>query len=282
MDKKTIVIILSFLISSFIFYPGAEDLQKVFPSLPTSKAEFNGTYLLKTDNFAFFPITLFFRPYFKKESILSKKGNFSRSSISLSQLNPAWWEIRIRLTSTGNYACKEGKRAYTGDYSFALLWTGCMEEDMDDYLIYHENYDLLEWKAQEKSPDLLHNLASPDFSGKPSLDFHYIFRRGKNLHFDFKVDSFYVPQNNSDHKFYLTLPASEENTREALPSDYNAYVEQGSNSIFIEEDIIYLHSIEKSYTWKWKRQTKLQEQKKVVSFKNFHKVRVEISITPHY
>lgn len=282
MDKKTIVILLSFFISSFILYPVAEDLQKIFPSSPSSKAQLNDTPLSNISNFPFCFFALFLPSSFEERSIPPKNGIFSHSLSSHSQLNPAWWEIRLHLVSTGNYTCKEGKKAYTGDYSFTLLWTGCMEQDMDDYLIYHENCDLLEWKAQEKSSDLLHILPGSDFSGKPSFDFHYIFRRGKDLHFDFKVDSFYVPQNDSDHKFYLTLPVTQENTREPSPFNYNAFVKQGSNSICIEEDKIYLNTIEKSYTWKWKHQKRLGEQKRLVSFTNSHKAKVKVSIMPHY
>lgn len=280
MDKKPIVLLLFFCIGAILLYPLYEDFHKILPSAPKFMP-FNDNHMFEINDSSAYPFSLFQTLSFKNGIRTVKRETPPSSSSFSSQLYPAWWEIKLHLTSTGKYTCKEAKKNYTGDYSFSLLWTGCMERDMDDYLIYHENCDLLEWKAKEKSSDLPHLLPGSDFSEKPRFDFHYIFRRGKDLHFDFRVESFYVPQNNSDHKFYLTLPASLENTREPCSSNYNAFVMQGSNDICLEEEKIYLDTIEKSYTWKWKHQKQLREEKRPVFFTNSHKVKVKVSIIPH-
>lgn len=77
------------------------------------------------------------------------------SFILFPQVEPSWWEIEIHLETIGDYPVKEGKKAYDGHYSFTLLWTGCMERDMDDYLIYHEASKLLQWEAQNDGGVLL-------------------------------------------------------------------------------------------------------------------------------
>lgn len=200
------------------------------------------------------------------------------------QTSPSWWEIKILLDSSGNYKIKQGKKSYVGQYSFNLIWTGCMEQDMEDYIIYHETSKLLKWNAQEKAkpPDSSPMLSEKDFSGKPHFDFHYMLRKGKDLHFNFQVESFYIPQNSANHKFYLYLPASKENTNYPSKFNYNSYVSQGSNSIYIKEEKMYLETIEKKYRWEWKFQKWLSHQKMPISFSNWHKVEVTLSIRPHY
>lgn len=280
MDNKPIVLLLSFCIGALLLYPLFKDHHKILSSYPWLPMSLDDNHLLEINHFSACPYILFQPSCFKSGFRPLKKETPSSSPFFSSQVSPAWWEIRFHLTSTGKYTCKEAKKNYIGDYSFTLLWTGCMERDMDDYLIYHETCDLLEWEAQEKSSDLPDFLPGSDFSRKPRFDFHYIFRRGSDLHFDFRVESFYVPQNNSDHKFYLTLPASLENTREPSSSNYNAFVLQGSNDICLEEEKIYLDTIEKSYTWKWKHRKQLKGKKRPIFFTNSHKVKVKVSIIP--
>ena len=161
--------------------------------------------------------------------------------------SPSWWEISIRVKASGSYTIKERKEPIQGAYSFILLWTGCMEEDMEDYIIYHETSKLLEWKAQEKafSFDKVKLLSEKDFSGKPHFDFHYILRKGNKLHFDFQVESFYIPQNQQQYEFYLYLPASEEN--KMYPSEFNY------NDYILKAPIGSLSSKKKSTTTNWTR-----------------------------
>jgi len=208
------------------------------------------------------------------------------SSMSLPslQIKPYFWEIMLVLSSNGDYAVENGERSNIGHYSFILLWLGCMEEDMDDYIIYHETSELVEWNAREEvqSPDSSQIISGDDFSKRPGFDFHYILRRDKNLHFDFQVDGFYVPQESSDPKFYLTLPSSYENKRPSSQVDYNAFLLRGSNSIQIEEEEIYQHMIEKTYCWTWKYHQSLSGKKRPISFSNFHNVKVVLTIIPHY
>ncbi len=196
---------------------------------------------------------------------------------------PSWWEISIRLKASGSYTIKEGKEQIQAAYSFILLWTGCMEEDMDDYLIYHETSRLLEWKAQEKAESFgkIKLLSEKDFSGKPHFDFHYILRKGKELHFDFQVESFYVPQNRQQYEFYLYLPASEENKMYPSEFNYNDYIIKGSNRIVVAQKEIYNHRLDKTYQWSWKYQKWLKGTGKTVFLFNNHQVQVNLLIIPH-
>jgi len=215
---------------------------------------------------------------------LSSSASISEDSKKATKLCPLFWEIKIHIASSGDYKFKGGKKANEGRYSFELLWTGCMEQDQDDYIIYHENSELLDWKVKEKvkSSEVSLELTEEDFSEKPSMDFNYILRKGEDLHFDFRVESFCVPQDNSEHSFYLNLPASKENTKPPVTFDYNTYLTKGSNSIQLEEKDIYSDSFKKSYSWDWRHQKYLVEDEKPISFFNSHKVKVTLTIIPHY
>ncbi len=215
----------------------------------------------------------------------------SKAVISISEdtkkatnLSPYYWEIKIRIDSSGDYGIKEGKNSSDGRYSFVLLWTGCMEQDQDDYLIYHENSELLEWKAKEKvkHSEVSRELTESDFSEKPKIQFNYIIRKGKDLHFDFLVGSFSVPQAGSEQSFYLHLPASRENIKLPAKFNYNAYLTKGTNSIRIQEQDIYSDSLKESYSWNWKHQKYMMRNEMPISFFNSHKVKVTLTIIPHY
>jgi hypothetical protein len=232
----------------------------------------------------FFFLGILILPHFAFQNPMGFSPGCVSIPLSFSQIEPYFWEIKLVISSTGDYRIYEGERSNVGHFSFVLLWTGCMEQDMDDYLIYHENSELLEWKAQEiaQFPEASQIISEEYFSGKPGFDFHYILRREENLHFDFQVEGFSVPQDKSDHKFYLTLPSSYENMRHFPLIDYNAFLLQGSNSIHIEEEEIYHHPIEKTYCWTWEHRQSLGRKKRPISFINSHDVKVVLTIIPHY
>jgi hypothetical protein len=200
------------------------------------------------------------------------------------QALPLWWEIKILLISNGNYKVEERNSSYSAHYAFTLLWTGCMEKDNGDYLLYYENSELISFKAEEKGiyPESVKIINTDDFHDKPALKLNYILRKGENLHFDFFVKSFLIPKNKSKNKYQLSLPASRENSRHSSEIDYNLYVYKGSNLIFLEEKDIYLDNVEKKFVWKWKYQKPNIPQSRPEFFSNSHDVKVEISIVPRF
>jgi hypothetical protein len=200
------------------------------------------------------------------------------------QALPLWWEIKILLRSSGNYKIEEEDSSYSANYSFTLLWTGCMEKDNGDYLLYHDNSELISFEAEEKGryPQSTKIIYADDFPDKPFFKLNYILRKGENLHFDFSVKSFLIPKNKSRHKYQLCLPASKENSYRSAEIDYNLYVTKGSNLISLEEKGIYLDTVEKKFTWKWKYQKPHLPQRMPSFFFHSHDVKVEISIDPHF
>jgi hypothetical protein len=197
---------------------------------------------------------------------------------------PIWWEIKILLTSNGNYRVEEENSTFSGHYSFTLRWTGCMEKDDGDYLLYYENSELVSFKAEEKGifPDSTKIISTDDFADKPYFKLNYILRKGKNLHFDFFVKGFLVPKNESEHKLQLSLPASKKNYRHSSEIDYNLFVTKGSNLIFLEEKEIYLDTVKKNFAWKWKFQKPPLPRSIPSFFSSSHDVKVEVCLDPHF
>jgi len=214
----------------------------------------------------------------------------SSTWISSSEIRPfpgedstIWWEVRLLLITKGTYTVNEGQSSFPGSYSFAFLWTGCMERDNGDFLLYRENVSLLEWKAQETAflPDNTLVLSPNEFPEKPSFNLNYILKKEKTLIIDFNVEGFHVPQYKSEHKFYLHLPISKEHSLQFSNIDYESFISFGSNHISLKEKEIYSKSIKKKFSWKWRYQNWPIAQKKHVYFTNKHEVEVEIYLTPH-
>ncbi len=200
------------------------------------------------------------------------------------QVIPLWWEIKILLVSDGSYTIKEQPSAYSGRYCFTILWTGCMEINDDDFLLYYENSELLSFEAEEKGtyPDSTRVVSTEDFKDKPSFHLNYILRKDEGLYFDFIVHGFRAPLNESKYKFYLNLPESEENPLEPSEIDYDSFISRGSNLIFLEEKKIHTETVEKKSSWEWNYQKWRLIEKVPVFFSNRHEVTIDISIKPHF
>jgi hypothetical protein len=211
-------------------------------------------------------------------------STLSPSLLAAKDFSPHWWEIKLVLTTDGEYTLEGAEKNYSGDYSFTILWTGTMERDDSDYLLYRINSEILRWEAQEKAiaPDFFRLLQTTDFVDKPFFCLNYILRKEENLHFDFACQGFFVPQNESLDKFFLNLPSSAENSQRLSEVDYDSLVLKGSNHIFLEEKEIYFGPVEKNFSWTWRHKQWLLKENRTVSASNSHKVKVKISIMPHY
>ncbi|MFC2165919.1 hypothetical protein ACFLT2_13105 [Acidobacteriota bacterium] len=194
-----------------------------------------------------------------------------------------WWEIKILLESKGKYKYKECKTTFAGKYAYTILWTGCIERDQQDFILYHENSDLIQWEGQERihSADSKKSQATKKFKGEPGFELHYILRRGKNLHFDFLVKGFDVPQHCSAKKTYLHLPESKGNTDNPTDLDYDLYISKGSNNVEMSRDILNLGSENKEFQWTWQREKSFGSGEGAPYLFHYHDVEVEVSIIRH-
>ena len=159
-----------------------------------------------------------------------------------------------------------------------------MEKDDEDYLLYHQECCLLDWKAKEKKifPDSIQIKSRKDFQLKPSFHLNYILRKEENLHFYFTIEGFPIPQNESPSKLLLGMPCSGENLDFPSELNYESYIVEGSNRIFFEEKAIYTKSMDREFAWTWKRHKWSPGPKSPALLTNLHRVKVKISINPHH
>jgi hypothetical protein len=205
-------------------------------------------------------------------------GFFSSSKI----LHPEeyWWEIIIQLKSKGTYSLDVDKSSYLGKYAYSIQWSGCMEQDGQDFILYYENSELIEWKPQEKKREsgASEVKITKEFSEKPSFVFNYILTKKENIHFDFLIHGFRVPQLGYNSRHYLHLPASKENSQ--CPTDivYDLHIYKGSNQIYFSKDDLLDESSKKDFHWSWKRHSTTGRGGDSSYLSHSYDVDVEISI----
>ena len=196
---------------------------------------------------------------------------------------PIWWDIVLELKAAGEYRLDGGELPRQGRYRFNLRWTGCMESDDHDYLLYRLGCELSGWEAQEtsSSPTGGRALTTADFPERPSLDMKYILRQGSRLNLCFSVRGFSIPQGDTDETFELLFPASAEVDNRDSWGVYNEFVVRGSNDIWVEEAEIYANPVARTFDWEWRRQRWALKQKQTVFTSQSHQVEVSLTIIPH-
>jgi len=211
---------------------------------------------------------------------------FSLFSSLTKKATPLWWDIKIVIYGDGEYKLEQKDISYSGDHSFKIVWTGSIEKEKDDadYILYHQECHLSNWKAKEKkiSPELTQTKTGKDFKKRPTFHLNYILRKEGNLHFDFMIEGFLIPQNESDCKIYLHLPSSSESSNLNPEMDYDSFLIEGSNQIFLGEKEIYDASVKREFNWAWKLQKWTTGVKYPTRLTNLHKAKLKISITPHF
>jgi hypothetical protein len=197
---------------------------------------------------------------------------------------PQWWKVTLSLKTSGRYQLDQSGSSFAGHYAFVVRWTGFMEKDDNDYLLYRIDCRLDDWQAEEtaSSPQVNGVLTTNDFKEKPEFILKYILRQGTELHLDFVTAGIIVPQNVCEDTFPLLFPSSEQNAQHESDVDYNAGLSKGSNRIALEEAQIYTGPVSKTYSWSWKHVQWLMKQQRTVFTSQSHDVEVFLAIIPHY
>ena len=191
-----------------------------------------------------------------------------------------FWEIIIQVKSNGTYSLDQTKASYSGKYAYAIQWSGCMEQDGQDFILYHENSELVRWKSKEqkKALDTADVKITEEFSEKPSFAFNYILTKEDNIHFDFLIKGFRIPQLDKNPRHYLHLPASKENSYHPTDIAYNLHINKGSNQVYFNKDDLLEDSSKKDFYWSWKRHSSSSSEEEPSYLTHSYDVYVEISI----
>ncbi len=194
-----------------------------------------------------------------------------------------WWEIITHLASNGTYTLYEGKTSFSGKYTYAIEWSGCMEQDGEDFILYHEDSKLLRWDSQEKKKqaDLPEMTTTKKICEKPCFAFNYILTKKENIYFDFLVRGFHVPHQSQNSQYYLHLPASKENSYHPTDIVYDLYIYKGSNQVYFTKNDLLDESVKKDFHWSWKRHSTGGQAGKPSYLTHSYDVDVEISIRKH-
>jgi hypothetical protein len=196
---------------------------------------------------------------------------------------PRWWEITLLLKADGEFKQDEGGPSTVGHFSFAVQWTGWLEKDDHDYVLYRLDCRLCDWEAQETFflPEAARVLTTNDFPDKPGFSLKYLIRVGDKLNLDFLVDGIAVPQASSDDPFPLLLPSSAQNDQKKSEISYNDCVIKGSNRVEVLESEIYSGPVTRAYAWTWKNQQWELKQQRTVFTSQSHRATVDLTIVPH-
>ena len=233
-----------------------------------------GSGFFRLSNHLLLVLALFFLP------VLTPLG--SSGSLPQSREEPQQWDVTIHLKTDGDYRLDEGGSSFVGRYSFSILWTGWLEKEGDDYLLYRLECRLGDWEAQETaSPEETGQfLTAEEFRQRPNFTLKYIIREGRDLHLDFIIDPMSMPQSQPDGACPILLPSSALNGQREGPIDYNAWVIKGSNRVKVPESAIYAGPVSRTYKWTWKHQQWLAPEKKAAFASQSHKAEVNVAIVP--
>lgn len=196
---------------------------------------------------------------------------------------PDWWEVRVRLQAEGDYRLDAGGPSAVGHLAFAVQWTGWLEKDDQDYLLYRLDCRLCDWEARETFflPEATKVLTTNDFPDKPGFNLKYFIRVGDTLRLDFLIDGLAVPLADGEGVFTLLLPSSQQNDQKCADIHYNDGIIKGSNRVEVPEAEIYSGPVDRAYSWTWKNQQWLLRQQQAVFTSQSHRVQMSLTITPH-
>jgi hypothetical protein len=196
--------------------------------------------------------------------------------------SPLWWEVSLLLKTEGEFQLDEGAPSTAGHFSFAFLWTGWLQKDDHDYVLYRLDCRLRDWEAQEtySLPEATRVLTTNDFPDRPGFKLNFFIRVGDSLNLDFLADGMAVPHAGSGDLFPLLLPASEQNDQKKSEINYNDHVIKGSNRVEVPESALYSGPVTRSYSWTWKNRQWLLKGQRTALTSQSHRVQVDLSIVP--
>jgi hypothetical protein len=193
-----------------------------------------------------------------------------------------WWTVELHLTVRGGYAVSESGTAFSGEYYFEEAWSGSIEKDEDDYILFHSRREPLRWQCREDalSGEAQRTWADGDDSGRPVLQVGYVLKDKGIVRVFFDVRGFRVPRNASTDKFDLVLPRSRADHQNPSVPGYESGIRTGSNNVAIEEKDFEGSGVERVFRWEWKGYQPSPVPESAVALSGFHRAELKVKITP--
>jgi len=196
---------------------------------------------------------------------------------------PAWWDVRIRIEARGRYAVTRDGTDVAGEYAYEAVWTGAMEKDDVDYLLYHASFETVRWEMKERAgrDADVKLLSEKDLPVRPAFRMNYVLGEKGRLRFFFTVEGFPVPLSDFPEKFVLVLPCSRNESPASSAADYDDAVTEGSNDVSLDEKDLRKGPSKRVFRWAWKRYQPSSAQPPAGPLLNTHEAKVTLTITPH-
>lgn len=196
--------------------------------------------------------------------------------------SPAWWDVRIHLETRGRYALTRDTTDFAGEYAYESVWTGSMEKDDLDYLLYHASLDTVRWEMKERSgrDGLGVLLSEKDSPLRPVFRMNYVLGEEGRLRFFFTVEGFPVPRNDSPEKFALILPCSRKESAASAAAGYDDAVSEGTNDVSLDAKELRNGPVKRVFRWAWKRYQPSSAPPPAGPFLSTHETKVTLKVTP--
>jgi hypothetical protein len=180
-------------------------------------------------------------------------------SFSRPSPGPSWWEVSLSVTVKGSYVIEGGEAPLHGEFTCLARWTGTIESDENDFLLYLLKTEVLEWRLAEKAvlPKGESLLLVQETSEAPHLRLNYVLREGSDLRFDYEFREVSVPLHASPVKANLEFPRSSGHAVLSPGSGYGSCVSRGSNRIVIPGSDLERRNAERTFSWKWQREKRI-------------------------
>lgn len=196
---------------------------------------------------------------------------------------PSWWEVSLTMTVRGGYSIEGGETPIRGEFTCRARWSGTIELDEKDFLLYHLKTEVLEWKLADKAllPKGESLIVAPENSEKPTLRLNYVLRDGPDLRFDYEFVEVAIPLHASPVKAALELPRSP-GTGELSPgSNYSGFISRGSNRIVIPGSDLERRPPERTFSWEWRREKRIIRDSRTFVVTQHHSAEAVISLVAH-
>jgi hypothetical protein len=204
-------------------------------------------------------------------------------SFSRPSPGPSWWEVSLSITVKGGYIIEGAGTPLRGEFNCCALWTGTLELDENDFLLYHFKTEVLEWRLAEKSglPKGESVLLAQKTSETPHLRLNYVLREGSDLRFDYEFREISIPLHASPVKANLEFPRSSGHVALSPGSSYGSGVGRGSNQVVIRGSDLERRAAERTFSWEWQREKRIAGDSGTFLVTQHHTAEAVVALVAH-
>jgi hypothetical protein len=194
-----------------------------------------------------------------------------------------WWQVELHIAVEGGYAYGIDNKGFNGNYSFAAVVLGSMEEDEDDFIFLQAYLYIRDMKWKETAFNQNRRRES-DLSEKikPDVTVNYVFHEKGILSFDFDFKPVPVPSKStifSKPVKHLRFPESVGDDSVKARVIYNQGIIDGSDRVALaSKDIYDQKEVNRVFQWKWREVNASKNTGMKHSWENSHQVEIKLKM----